>query len=244
MNPESPTPLDRADRYGLKVPAKAMRLLETRALLEGASILPAAPWLMAQPRGDGRQVMVIPGYLFGDRSTWPLRRFLNYLGYEALPWQLGQNRGRPEHDSERVVKHLADMRREGRPITLIGWSLGGVIARLVARHEPDSVREVITLGTPIEGGPKYTAAAERFARAAGIDLDDFERHVHAVNSEGVEPPMTVIYSRSDGIVNWRAAIDRYNDHARHIRLPVSHVGMGVNPLIWRTVAQILHASRD
>jgi hypothetical protein len=115
-----------------------------------------------------------------------------------------------------------------------------VVARLVARLRPAAVREVVTLGTPVEGGPKYTAVGDRFARAQGIDLDEFEGHVHAINREGVEVPVTAIYSRSDGIVGWRAAIDRYNAHARHVRLPCSHLGMGVNPLVWRTIAQILN----
>lgn len=231
---------ERAARYGLRPPARSLKFLEARALVEGASILPAAPWLLTQPRGDGRQVMVLPGFMFDDRSTWPLRRFLRYLGYEVLPWHLGRNQGRPEHDSELVARRLPEVRRPGEPITLIGWSLGGVVARLVAQALPDAVREVITLGTPVEGGPKYTAVGARFARGQGIDLDEFEGHVHNVNREGMQVPVTAICSRSDGIVGWRAAIDRYNAHARHVRLPCSHLGMGVNPLVWRTVAHILN----
>ena len=240
MTTDATPAAERAARYDLRPPARSLKYLEARALIEGASILPAAPWLLAQPRGDGRQIMVLPGFMFDDRSTWPLRRFLRYLGYESLPWHLGRNRGRPEHDAELLARRLPEVRRPDEPITLIGWSLGGVVARLVAQTRPEAVREVITLGTPVEGGPKYTAVGDRFARAQGIDLDEFEGHVHDINREGVTAPVTAIYSRSDGIVGWRAAIDRYNTHARHVRLPCSHLGMGVNPLVWRTIAQVLN----
>lgn len=236
-----PTP-DRATRYGLRAPGKALKYLETRALIEGAAILPAAPWLLTQPRGEKRKIVVIPGFLFADRSTWPLRRYLKHLGYDALPWGFGRNMGHPERDAERLAEHLKTVRRDGEPITLIGWSLGGVIARLVARHDPQLVREIITLGTPVEGGPKYTVAGDNLARRRGINLDAIEHRVHAINSEGLDRPITVIYSRSDGIVHWRAAIDRYNAQARHIRVSSSHIGLGVNPLVWRIVARVLRGS--
>lgn len=230
---------DRQARYGLKPPNSLRKYLEIRAVAEAFSLLPAAPLLLAQDRGDGRQVMVLPGFGTDDKSTWPLRQFLNHLGYEALPWNLGRNKGRPEEDAGRVIDTLASIRRSDEPITLIGWSLGGVIAREVARREPDAVREVITLGTPVEGGPKYTAAGRIFAKRQNMDLESFEQHVHSVNEQGIERPLTVIYSRGDGIVDWRASIDRYNPHARHHRIVGSHLGLGVNPLVWRLIAKTL-----
>lgn len=235
---------DRSARYGLREPRRGLRYLELRALAEFAAILPASPWLLSQPAGDGRKVVVIPGFLFSDGSTWLLRQYLRFLGYDALPWDMGRNKGQPERDAELLLEKLGRSRRDGERVTLIGWSLGGVIARLIARHDPDLVEEVITLGTPVEGGPKYTSAGAVFARKRGFDLDAFEQHVHAINSEGVERPITVIYSRTDGVVHWRAAIDRYNEHARHIRVRGSHVGLGVNPMVWRLIAQTLRRSND
>lgn len=233
---------DRQTEFGLKRPSKLRTYLEVRALLEGFALFPAAPLLLTQHAGDGRQVVVIPGFKTDDRSTWLLRRFLKYLGYDALPWSLGRNNGQPERDAERLIERLTSIRRSNEPITLISWSLGGVIAREVTRREPEAVREVITLGTPVEGGPKYTAAGEQFAQSNKIDLESFERHVHEVNKKGITRPLTIIYSRDDGIVDWRAAIDRYNPHARHERVVGSHLGLGVNPLVWRVIARTLSAS--
>ena len=104
------------------------------------------------------------------------------------------------------------------------------------------VREVITLGTPVEGGPKYTATGDRFAEDQKIDLDALEQRIHEMNSHGIEVPLTVLYSRSDGIVDWRAAIDRYNPQARHKRIRGSHLGMAFNPVVWRFVARTLAES--
>jgi pimeloyl-ACP methyl ester carboxylesterase len=233
---------DREERYQLRVPGRARRYLEVRALMEFFLLVPAAPILLSQNRGDGRQIMLLPGFLADDTSTWPLRHFLDYLGYEALPWNQGRNQGQPEADADRVIAGLRSVRRPDEPITLIGWSLGGVIAREVARRTPGIVREVITLGTPVEGGPKYTAAGRRFAKQQNIDLDAFERHVHEINQLGISCPLTVIYSHGDGIVDWRAAIDRYNPQARHERVVGSHLGLGVNPLVWRLIARTLSAS--
>ncbi len=234
---------DREARFGLRAPNPARRFLEVRALAEAALLVPAAPLLLAQHPGDGRQVMLLPGFLTDDRSTWPLRRFLEYLGYEPLPWNLGRNTGQPDVDAGRVIERLAAVRRPHEPITLIGWSLGGVIAREVARRAPGAVREIITMGTPVEGGPKYTATGDRFAGRQNIDLDALERHIHDINRQGIDCPLTIIYSRGDGIVDWRAAIDRYNPQARHFRVAGSHLGLGVNPLVWRRIARTLSVSR-
>ncbi len=236
--------IERQERYALQSPNPALKYLEPRALLEAVSLLPAAPWLATQTRGDGRQIMLLPGFMADERAMWPLQRYLQYLGYEALPWGIGRNDGRPEEDAGRVLEQIHAVRRSNEPITLIGWSLGGVIAREIARREPGLVREVITLGTPVEGGPKYTATGERFAESAKIDLDDLERRIHEMNSQGIECPLTVLYSRSDGIVVWRAAIDRYNPQAQHQRIRGSHLGMAFNPVVWRAVARTLAATSD
>ncbi len=231
--------LERRQRYELQSPNPALKFLEPRALLEAAALIPSAPFLLTQSRGDGRQVMLLPGFMADERTMRPLQRYLQFLGYDALPWGLGRNNGQPEEDAGRLVDQIAEVRRVDEPITLIGWSLGGVIAREVARREPDKVREIITLGTPVEGGPKYTASNKQFEENQHLDLDELEQHIHAINSQGIDCPLTVIYSRGDGIVDWRAAIDRYNPQARHKRIAGSHLGMAFNPVVWRTIARTL-----
>ncbi len=229
----------RQERFGLRAPKPALRLLEARAFFEIGSLVPNAPSLLKQPRGDGRPIVLMPGFLADARSMWPLRGFLRYLGYDARGWGLGLNQGDPETFGARFLERIDDLDWGEQGLTLIGWSLGGVVARVVATERPDAVREVITLGTPVEGGPKYTTTGDYYARKRGIDLDAFEQHVHQQNSRGLDVPLTVIYSRTDAVVSWRAAIDRYNPQANHIEVPGSHVGLGFSPKVWRVIAGTL-----
>ncbi len=222
-------------------PSRLATLLEIRAPLDWASLLFRAPQLASAPKGDGRPVMLIPGYGTDEASMRPLGRYLEYLGYDVYDWAQGRNRGDVENDIRRVGKRAQEIHdaRDGEPVTLIGWSLGGVSAREAARLFEPYVREVITLGTPIIGGPKYTSVANRFAESAQLDLDAFEREVHERNSVGIRQPVTSIYSKADGIVGWQASIDTYNKQAKNIQVNSSHFGLGANGKVWQLIANLL-----
>lgn len=236
-------PADRAQAFDLRPPASWLTYAEVRGAAEAVSLLVAAPWLARQPRGSGRDVIVIPGFATDDRVMAPLRWYLARLGHRAHPWTLGVNRGNPEADGERLAARLARYYARG-PVDIVGWSLGGVVARLVARLRPERVRRVVTLGTPVEGGPKYTVGGASFAERRDVDLDRFEAEVHDINGEGLQSELTVIYSESDGIVGANAAVDRYNPHAQHVRLRyASHTGLIVNPRVWAEIAQALAQDR-
>jgi pimeloyl-ACP methyl ester carboxylesterase len=189
-------------------------------------------------------LLLVPGYRTDESSMRPLGRYLAFLGYDVYDWGLGRNNGDVDGYTHRVGELAAEISAAAgdQPVTLIGWSLGGVIARETARLYPDTVREVITMGTPIVGGPKYTAVAQRFAKIANIDLDEFEKEVHERNSIGIRQPITAIYSRSDGVVGWRACVDTYNQHARNIEVNSSHFGIGANSRVWRLIADVLAGS--
>ena len=198
------------------------------------------PSLATAPRGDGRRVVLIPGFTAPELSMQPLALYLRYLGYEASTWGLGVNAGAVDELTQTFgqgVQQIAD--RESEPVTLIGWSLGGVIARETARLFSPAVREVITMGTPLIGGPKYTSVGAIYARREGLDLDAFEREVHARNSIGLSQPLTVIYSKSDGVVGWQAARDVYNNQARNVVVRSTHFGLGASPVVWKIVANTL-----
>lgn len=226
-----------------KPPSRLATFLEVRAPLDWATLLLYAPTLRRAPRGDGRPVMLLPGYRTDESAMRPLGRYLVYLGYDVYDWGLGRNRGDVDNYVQQVGWQAAAIQEklDGAALTLIGWSLGGVIARETARLHESCVREVITLGTPIIGGPKYTAVSRRFAASARIDLDEFEREVHSRNSVGIRQPVTSIYSRFDGIVGWRASVDVYNEQARNIEVYSSHFGIGANGRVWRLIADILGA---
>lgn len=222
-------------------PSRLATMLEVRAPLDWASTLFRAPQLAFAPRGDGRPLMLIPGYRADAGSMRPLGRFLKYLGYDVYDWGERRNRGRVEEDIQHVGERSREIHGErgGAAVTLIGWSLGGVAAREAARLFEPYVREVITMGTPIIGGPKYTALSQYYAAEAGLDLDRFELEVHERNSIGIRQPVTSIYSKSDGVVGWRASVDIYNAQARNIAVNSSHFGLGINGRVWRLIADLL-----
>ncbi len=234
------------NQIAIEPPKALLGLLEARAPLEGMGLLASLPCLAFAPRGDGRTIMLAPGYGASDRSMMPLHGYLTWLGYDVHHWGLGRNLGRVEKYVYELLDEVREMSAErgGEKITLIGWSLGGVVMRELAREAPELVREVITMGTPVIGGPKYTRVGAQFAKQQGLDLDAFEQEVHERNLRGIECPITSLYSKSDGVVAWRAAVDNYNAHARNIQVPGSHFGLGINAKVWSIVARTLASEND
>ena len=233
-DPEHPLP------RRLSAPSALATLLELRAPLDSLSLALRWPALLSAPRGDGRTILLLPGFQASPLSMTPIRRYLRYLGYAPQHWSLGRNRGNVEDMVERLKPDVIDLAaRSGRPIATVGWSLGGVVARELARDLPDAVSDVVTFGTPVAGGPKYTAVARRFEQSRYGDLDAFEDMVHARNLDRLRQPVTSIYSRGDGIVGWRASVDGYNPQARNIEVSGSHLGLGVNASVWSAVAEAL-----
>ncbi len=226
---------------GLRPPHRLAQLGELSLPLDLVRFGLQWPRLVTAPRGDGRPVYLIPGYGGSELSLRPLEAFLNRINYDVADWSLGRNRGSVDPDIARFTE-VAEARfaaNGGQPFTMIGWSLGGIIARETARLSPHLVREVITMGTPIIGGPKYTTPGQRYAKSASIRLDQFEREVHQRNSIGFDQPLTVLYSNRDGIVGPDIAKDIYNPQARNIRVDGGHMSLGFNPKVWRIIADTL-----
>ena len=257
---EAPMPLAAPSRHALWG--------EARVALDFLQMLPALrdPGRDVALAAVASPIMVLPGFGASDAAMWPLRRFLTLKGLQVEGWALGVNRagldrphtladispgwGSPQkvpYRREAGVAHLCDLvaRRVstkaqalGRPMTLIGWSLGGSIAREVARDLPDTVDQIITLGSPVIGGPKYTAGAS-VLKSKGLDLDWIEAQVKKRDARPIQQPITSIISRSDGIVSWSAAVDRISPRVRHIEVKVSHLGMGFSPTVWQHIVDTL-----
>ena len=222
----------------LRPPGALLLMLEGRAFWEFGAMLAAMPWLRRLPRGDGHPVLVFPGMAANDLTTRPLRRFLDRLGYVTQPWGQGFNVG-PRHG---VLKQCADdvralSDRQGRSVSLIGWSLGGLYARELAKQLPEHTRSVITLGTPFAGHPRATNAWRLFELLSGHEAHD------PAMIEGLRTPppapTTSIYSRSDGIVAWQCSLNEPSPFTENIEIRSSHTGMGVNPLALYAVADRL-----
>ncbi|RIL04550.1 MAG: hypothetical protein DCC71_13730 [Proteobacteria bacterium] len=223
----------------IPIPSGWGLLREARIALDLAAGLRHAPNLVRAPRGDRSPVLLLPGYAAGDTSMFLLRCFLRGLGWDARGWGLGINRGDAPALLPRVVHVLETMAaRSRRAVALVGWSMGGFLAREAARDRPELVSQVITLGTPVIGGPKYTAVAETFRRR-GYDLDAIEAECEARACRPIAAPVTAIYSRRDGVVAWQACIDRTSRAARHVEVHSTHAGLGFDPRVWRIVAERL-----
>ncbi len=224
---------------GFTAPGRVAAWGELAGLLEFPRLLLRAPALARAPRGDGAPVMVLPGYATGDGATAPLRRYLTFLGHDARPWGLGRNDGDVPALLPRLVDGVRTLRRSsGRPVRLLGWSLGGYLAREVSREIPGDVERVVTLGSPVVGGPKYTLAAREYRRQ-GIDLDALEAVVDARESVPLTRPVSAIWSRRDGVVAWQACLDERNACVEHLEVSSTHVGMAFSPQVWLLVAERL-----
>ena len=213
---------------------------EARGLIELPRLLLRFPSLARQPRGNGEPVLIFPGFGAGDGSTLILKGYLRLLSYRARGWGLGRNRGIANDSLPRLLRRLGNLsRRSKQKVTLIGWSYGGYLARELARERPDLVRLVITLGTPVVGGPKYTLAAEVY-RKRGIDIELIAAEVERRNRMGsLEVPVVAIYSQKDGLVAWEACIDRHTLNIEHIEVKSTHLGFGFSADVYKVIAQRL-----
>jgi hypothetical protein len=214
-------------------------LRELAGMVVGGRLLLQAPQLARQPRGGGAPVLVIPGYGAGDGSTSLLRGYLGLLGYRVRGWGLGRNRGNVGTLIPRVTELVGGWADEaGRPLRLVGWSLGGYLAREAARDRPNAVDRVVTFGSPVVGGPKYTATAGAYRRR-GYDLDAIEAEVAAREQIPITVPITAIYTRRDHVVAWQACIDHVSPHVEHVEVHSTHLGLGVDPDVFRIIADRL-----
>ncbi len=215
-----------------------------RALAELASLFPAAPLLSWAPRGDGHPVLVFPGLGGSDRSTRVLRGFLAQIGYAANPWNLGQSLGSGMSGlRDRLAIRLDEVYRENgeRKVSLAGWSLGGVYARLLAHLYPDKVRQVVTIGSPIAGSPKSTRVYKVVRRMTDGSFE--QTQLQRLRILATEPlpnvPSTAIFSKTDGIVPWQIAMQQRSSIADNIEVYGSHIGLGFNPTVLFALADRL-----
>ena len=212
-------------------PSLGLLLTEpARGMAELAALPLAAPWLAFAPRGDGHGVLVLPGLLASDTSTGVLRRFLRRLGYQVHGWNLGRNVGPTSEVLDELPALLAARVSEtGGPVSVIGWSLGGIYARELARDHPGQVRRVITLGSPFAlTDGEHSHADRAYQRRARLHATGRVPTREQI-SRAIEVPSTAVYSRRDGIVSWRACIEPETRLHENVEVRCAHLGFGVDP---------------
>lgn len=232
------------DAERIAAPSRALALSELpRALGELGALPWFAPLLLTAPRGDGHPVLVLPGFVTTDSSTVLLRRYLELLGYTPFGWELGRNLGPKAigRQGEKLVDRLDAIYAEtGRKVSIVGWSLGGVMARQVARRRPDKVRQVISLGSPFTGDPRASTVWKAYEGLTGQRVGDPDTQAQLKESSTTPPvPSTAIYTKADGIVAWQNCCEGENATTDNIEVYGSHCGLGVNASVLYAIADRL-----
>ena len=195
------------------------------------------------PAGESHPVLVLPGFGAGDHSTQILRRFLNQLGYRALPWLQGINTGNPTLIEGAIRRFYRLHRATDNKVSLVGQSLGGVYAREIAKRFPSAVRAVITLGSPYAGtesGATHPMVERMFEQLSGTTAEALRERVPAKGLQAhLSVPTTSVYSKADGVVGWRSCVEPQAQLSENIRIWGSHVGMAMNPDVFRIIADRL-----
>jgi len=220
-------------------PGRLAALQEFRLPIDALRWGPSWIAMRSGRAAESRTAILLPGFGMGPRSMRLMESFLRRRGHRVRDWGLGRNTGEAQRLRAKLESVVRDaIAAHGETVVLVGWSLGGYIAREYAREHPDEVRRVITLGSPVIGGPRYTATAEWY-RAQGHDLEEIERAVASRYATPLRVPVTAIYSKRDGVVAWQACIDRWSPDVRHIEVNETHVGLGFAPRVLATVADAL-----
>lgn len=241
------------------VPGRWLYLTEpARAAVDVGLLTSTAPLLSLLPRGDSHPVLVLPGLGAADTSTLVLRRVLRRLGYRMHGWRLGTNLGPTPRVLDGMASRVEELTdRYQEPMSVIGWSLGGFYARQLAWRSPESVRQVITLGTPVRlaaGMARQRGAAGRPSDLSGFPqwprwsqwarwYGDFQARVPDEPAPGGEAglpvPTTSIYSVLDGIVGWRVCLTDAAPQAENIGVAASHIGFAYHPAVIFAIADRL-----
>jgi pimeloyl-ACP methyl ester carboxylesterase len=227
----------------LRPPGLGLLLAEMRGIFEFNTSLLLSPLLMRAPKGDGHPVLTLPGLLASDLSMAPMRRYLRELGYDTYAWKMGRNIGGFSRMRAALRDRLAEIHAgTGRKVSIVGWSLGGVYARDLALQAPDLVRCVVTLGSPFANDVRATNATRLYEALSGEAVED-ESELRKAIAGDLPVPATSIYSRTDGIVNWRTCLQRPSDTAENIEVYLaSHTGLGVNAAaLWAVADRLAQA---
>ena len=220
-------------------PSALLLALEPRGLFTIAGLFAAAPFLATAPRGQRHSVIVLPGLGATDRSTVAIRRFLGFLGHDVTGWNRGRNMRPAGADLQAVTAHIRSLREtSGASVSLVGWSRGGIIAREASRLAPDAVRMVITLGSPF-AAPAATNVAAAWLRMTGTEFPARTKDELRRLADPLPVPSTSIYSRTDGVVAWRACVEAKGPGRENVEVRGSHIGLGFNPAALWVIADRL-----
>lgn len=215
-------------------------LNEFQAVWQPLRLLSQYRGLTKRKIGNGERIILLPGWKSHDTVMYPVKKFLTKLGYAPAYWGLGINHGYVEKYRDQLLVKLKS-EKSNEKIILIGWSLGGTIAREIAREIPEKVASVITYGSPVIGGPTYTVGAKVW------DSKETERIRNLIDEKDttnpIQVPMSIIFTKNDSIVSWSACIDTKSKNVKHYEVNSTHLSLGIDPSVWKIVAHHLEENK-
>ena len=212
----------------LAPPAPWRFVLEVQAAAELASLGLKYRELTRTRAAFKYPIVLFPGFGTSELSLKFMSRYLKDIGAEVFDWGIGRNHGYVPDLLAQMIEQVRTLSAQrDTQLNLAGWSLGGYIAREVARELPEVVNKVVTLGTPVVGGPKYTSIGALYEKW-GFDLDAMANDVASREINPIKKEILAIYSKGDNIVNWQACIDGVSPCVRHEEVKGSHLGLVVN----------------
>ncbi|HYF19447.1 MAG TPA: alpha/beta hydrolase [Ramlibacter sp.] len=225
----APTPAERK-----RTPPLAMLFSDPiRALVEWSAGVASAGWLATAPHGDGQPVLVLPGLFAGDGYTATTRAFLRAKGFAAHPWGGGRNDGHWEALDEVVLPAIRRLHADtGRRVALVGASMGGLFAREAARRLPQQVRCVVSLASAATGPHRSNHVWQAFEHATGQPAETLSAPPPPV-------PSTSVYTRLDGLSDWRPCLQPTSGQAENVQVASSHLGLAWHPAVLYLLADRL-----
>lgn len=224
-------------------PPLVSSVLEIRAGIEACALLYAYPFLLRAPRGEGRPVLLIPGFTNSDNSTFFVRDYLRRLGYDVHCWGMGANYGLREETFEKLRQRLRDIHQStGQKVSLVGWSLGGFYVRALANSHAQMVRSIVTVGTTF--CMPTPRAVNRVITRLYSYLNPYQQmDAFFLSSDLWETtpalPSTSIYTKGDGINDWHYCLEKPGPRTENVRVFGSHSGLAVNAMVFYLLANRL-----
>lgn len=217
-------------RYGNSIGQPKLSLLfgEAKTPFEAAKLAVGWRFLARKNVGQGQTVLLLPGFGARSSSMTFIKRYLDSLGYKAVHWSAGFNHGEVGKLLPQVIADIKEHSEKAQaPIKLLGWSLGGYLAREAAREVQHNVSRIVTIGSPVIGGPKYTAVKALYD-IRGLDVESIENSTLKRFEHPIVCPIVALYCKKDSIVSWQACIDRFSPNVEHIEIDTPHLAMGVS----------------
>lgn len=217
-------------RYGnaIRKPKLSLLLGEAKAPFEAAKLAASWRFLPRKNVGQGQTVLLLPGFASTPTAMGVIKRYLESIGYNAVHWSAGFNHGEVGKLMPSVIADIKLYAEQNQgPIKLLGWSLGGYLAREAAREVQQNVSRIVTIGSPVVGGPKYTAVKALYD-IKGTDIDSIENSTLKRFEQPIVCPIVALYCKKDSIVSWQACIDRFSPNVEHIEIDTPHLSMGIS----------------